>query len=403
MKPEPPPLPAPALLSGVNIEALLEKALDAKSAVEVLERLAAMRREMKAEAGKEAYDRALGDFQAECPTINKGTQIHDKNGKPRYRYAQLDAIVRDTKDLLRKHGFSYTLTAEVEDKWVTAVLKAKHQLGHSEESRFKVPIDPDSYMNAPQRFASALTFAKRYAFCNAFGILTGDVDDDAHASDPEHAAGQDRRPPPPRQPQRPPPAPPGPPAAPRVETKPIVATPENKARAIELLMPVAPNLLEFLKKTSPVAVLLPNETLDQWPLRFVPANKSQFEALQAALEKFMRGDPAQMPFRNTEPGRPPEPKKDKSQPALPLDDTTGKKEEPPEDEAWRAFPVPFGKSAGVTLGDLDKKKLYGFVMNFTVEKEYEGRPCAPEKIARDTKFREMLDAAGAHYKFTKKD
>ena len=48
-------------------------------------------------------------------------------------------------------------------------------------STFKVPIDKEGYMNAPQKFASALTFAKRYAFCNAFGILTGDEDDDSNA------------------------------------------------------------------------------------------------------------------------------------------------------------------------------------------------------------------------------
>jgi hypothetical protein len=33
--------------------------------------------------------------------------------------------------------------------------------------------------SANQDYASALTFAKRYAFCNAFGIMTGDADTDA--------------------------------------------------------------------------------------------------------------------------------------------------------------------------------------------------------------------------------
>ena len=41
-----------------------------------------------------------------------------------------------------------------------------------------MPIDKDGFMNTPQKFASALTYAKRYAFCNAFGILTADEDDD---------------------------------------------------------------------------------------------------------------------------------------------------------------------------------------------------------------------------------
>jgi hypothetical protein len=37
-------------------------------------------------------------------------------------------------------------------------------------------------MTTPQKFASALTFAKRYAFCNVLGILTGDKDDDANTA-----------------------------------------------------------------------------------------------------------------------------------------------------------------------------------------------------------------------------
>ena len=40
-------------------------------------------------------------------------------------------------------------------------------------------------MSAPQKFASAMTFAKRYAFCNAFGILTSDEDVDANGSEDE--------------------------------------------------------------------------------------------------------------------------------------------------------------------------------------------------------------------------
>jgi len=33
----------------------------------------------------------------------------------------------------------------------------------------------------------------------------------------------------------------------------------------------------------------------------------------------------------------------------------------PEQEPWRNFPVPFGGSAGVLLGNLDKKKALGLV------------------------------------------
>ena len=71
-----------------------------------------------------------------------------------------------------------------------------------------------------------------------------------------------------------------------------------------------------------------------------------------------------------------------------------------EQEPWRMMPVPFGQDAGKLMGDLDKKKLWGWWANFKVETEYKGKPKNPSTIARDQQFRAMLDAAGAHYEFT---
>jgi hypothetical protein len=305
--------PAP-MFGGVNIEALLSKAVDANSAVDVLERLAVMRREMKAEQAKEAFDHAMAEFQAECPVINKGKQV--KGGKFAYNYAPLDAIVSETKELLRRHGFSYTLTAKVEEKWVTAIVRVKHSAGHAEESEFKVPIDPDSYMNAPQKFASALTFAKRYAFCNSFGILTGDVDDDAHGADPDNAAGQGRRPAPaqmpptPRAQPRPATQAPAPaPAKEKAPTRTVFPTAKFREAAIKALKadaePLRKFVTEFLQKAG---VLMPNNTIDEWPLRYVPATPEELAQVLKAIQAFEAGEEAKFPFQHQEPGDPPKPK-----------------------------------------------------------------------------------------------
>ena len=50
-----------------------------------------------------------------------------------------------------------------------------------------------------------------------------------------------------------------------------------------------------------------------------------------------------------------------------------------------------------------KNYLFGLWANYTVETEYKGKSKKPETIAKDKTFREMLDLAGAHYEFTKKD
>lgn len=156
----------------------LKFALQQGASVDVIERMMTVRRELKAEAAKEAFDRALAEFQAVCPIIKK-----TKDGYNRaYRYAPLDEILHQTKGLLREHGFSYTITTEkVGGDSLKAICKVTHALGHSERSEFECPIDNNqkNLMSTPQRWGGASTYAKRYAFCNAFGILTGDEDRDA--------------------------------------------------------------------------------------------------------------------------------------------------------------------------------------------------------------------------------
>ena len=160
-------------------EALIAQAIDKNLPVETMERLLAMRKELKAEAAREAFVAAMSKFQGECPIVEKKKSVAEKGGGTRYKYAPLDVIVAQVRETLSKNELAYTVDAEQTETAVTALCKVTHVMGHSETSKFTVPIDPKAYMSAPQKFAAALTFAKRYAFCNALGILTGDEDTDA--------------------------------------------------------------------------------------------------------------------------------------------------------------------------------------------------------------------------------
>jgi len=166
----------------LQVEMLIAKAIDKKVPVESMERILAMRRELKAEFAKKEFDRAMSLFQGDCPVITKSKSAMD-NGKVLYKYAPLDAIVAQTKDLIRQNGFSYSIKTQTNEKGVKVWCIVKHEAGHEESTDVEVPLGKQtSIMSASQVVASALTFAKRYAFCNAFGILTGDEDDDATAT-----------------------------------------------------------------------------------------------------------------------------------------------------------------------------------------------------------------------------
>lgn len=158
-----------------NIESIFQLAIEKQGTAETLEKLMGIRRELNAEQSKRAFDAALAAMQAEMPVIEK-RKFGAKNA---YKYAPLDDIVSQVQPLLHRHGFSFTVTSEVEKDWVKAICKVTHSGGHSDSSEFKCPVDGrNPMMNDPQRYAGSLTFCKRYAFCNAFGILTGDEDND---------------------------------------------------------------------------------------------------------------------------------------------------------------------------------------------------------------------------------
>lgn len=156
---------------------LLALAVQKGADVATLERLMVVRTQLKSEAAKEAYFTALAAFQAECPIIRKGRKVAIPGG-PQYNYAPLDEIIRKVQPLLDKHGFSVDRDAEIDEKWVTAIVTVHHRLGHSETKRFKVPAETKAGMSPQQKYGAAGTFAERYAFCGALGIRTGDQDTD---------------------------------------------------------------------------------------------------------------------------------------------------------------------------------------------------------------------------------
>jgi ERF superfamily len=250
--------------------AMVQRAIDKGVPVETMERLLAMYEKIKAAQAKAAFDRALAAFQAECPTIQKTKKVMNKDGRSvRYQYAPLEVIIQQVKTLLQKHGFSYTVDADVQPGLVRATCTATHALGHSKPSSFSVPIDKDAYMNPAQQCASALTFAKRYAFCDAFGIMTGDEDDDSQASHPTSTAAQ------------------APTAAKPAPAKPAVkATPKTRAWFLDKLRESfdEPTLLSYAVARG----YLEGEGLESWALDKVLLKRTEIAKLQADILEFVK-------------------------------------------------------------------------------------------------------------------
>ena len=121
----------------------------------------------------------MAQFQAQCPTIEKTKEVKTRGGMVAYKYAPIESIVAQVKRPLQNNGFSYKTQIDLTPNGVKATVRVTHAAGHSEDTSMEVPLgNKTEIMSLSQVTAAASTFAKRYAFCNAFGILTGDEDTD---------------------------------------------------------------------------------------------------------------------------------------------------------------------------------------------------------------------------------
>ena len=173
-----------------SVETMISQAIQAGMPVETMKEILAMRKELKADWAKEQFDRAMADCQAEMPVIEKSKMAKDEEkGKDLYKYAPLDAIVAVAGPIIAKHGFSYSFKTLNTPEKVKVTCIVKHRDGHSEESDMETALSTKTrIMSAPQQIAATVTFNKRYAFTNAFGITTGGEDDESQL--PKDAAPQ---------------------------------------------------------------------------------------------------------------------------------------------------------------------------------------------------------------------
>jgi hypothetical protein len=176
-----PDLPARPALPPTTPESLMELAIAKGISPDGLKVMAEVWERLQAKNAEVEFARAMAQFQAECPIILKKKVIDfptTTGGKFKSHYAEMDAIVEDTRELRRKYGFSYRFDRAVTDKYITVTCIIQHAAGHHTATQFAVPAPQGGKLSAQHDVASAVTFCERYAFRGGFGITTGMPDDD---------------------------------------------------------------------------------------------------------------------------------------------------------------------------------------------------------------------------------
>jgi ERF superfamily len=190
---------SPGALMQLNAQSLISQALSSNAAIETIEKLVSLAKDVRAVQAREAWHRAMADFQKLCPPIQKtktATITTRAGGRYSYSYAPLEEILRVVRPVMAPLGLSISWrSGKVDGTSVSVICQVSHTLTHSEDSGVVVvPIaagDDGRGANPSQRVASALTYAKRYSLLGILGLAPEEDDDAAGASGDE----DDRTPP----------------------------------------------------------------------------------------------------------------------------------------------------------------------------------------------------------------
>jgi hypothetical protein len=144
-----------------------------------LEKLLALQERWEANEARKAYSNSMVDVHAEIPVIAKALRNNQTNSN----YADLGAVIEQTKKIYTKHGFSIVFHEGKADEpeFVRILADVIHRSGHKEVYYYDAPMEGKGIkgnvnMTATHGKASSTSYARRYLMYMIFNIPTGDDD-----------------------------------------------------------------------------------------------------------------------------------------------------------------------------------------------------------------------------------
>ena len=164
-----------------NPMAILQMAVERGLDVANIRELSALAERWQDRQASQDFADALTAFKGQCPTIRKTrtAKIASRaGGEYSYDYAPLEAIAAIVDPILHGLGLSYSWDSTMEGNTMRVTCTLRHVGGHRETSTFLCPTASSSGMSDAQKYASAMTFARRQSLTAILGLTTADMDRD---------------------------------------------------------------------------------------------------------------------------------------------------------------------------------------------------------------------------------
>ena len=135
---------------------------------------------LDANYARRAYAADMIRLRAALPTVIGHDKLVDypgKDGRVKYSYMSLAALVDAVSGVLADHGFSHSYIPSNTDREVVVTCRLTHRDGHSEECTMRAPPDTKGGKSPVQAISSTATTLKRQTMIALLGLATGDMPD----------------------------------------------------------------------------------------------------------------------------------------------------------------------------------------------------------------------------------
>ena len=176
---------SPAIVSPLSlIERMIDSGKLTAESVSVVERLVALHEHMQDKNAERDFATDFAAMQKAIPQIRATKSVPDKHGNIRFSFAPYEEIMAQAGPILERHHFSVSFSTDFADGRIIQTCTLQHSSGHHRDYKAFVRAGSGPYgATETQADGAAMTYAKRYALCNALNIVverdTDGVPDDA--------------------------------------------------------------------------------------------------------------------------------------------------------------------------------------------------------------------------------
>lgn len=161
---------------------IIQQAISKGADLDKIEKLMILQERWEATQAKKEYFKAMAEFKANPPRIDKDhtVKFETSKGTTSYNHATLGNVAEKINMELSKHGLSACWTIQ-QNGVISVTCKIVHIKGYSEETTITAPSDQTGSKNSIQAIGSTITYLQRYTILSLTGLATYD-DDDGRAS-----------------------------------------------------------------------------------------------------------------------------------------------------------------------------------------------------------------------------